>query len=61
MKEITIVLQTNNIKTNFTVHREKGMKLYILILIARNDLKEASWAKYPLFCEMMWSCKCFIN
>jgi hypothetical protein len=43
MKEITIVLQTNNIKTNFTVHREKGMKLYILILIARNDLKEASW------------------
>ena len=26
-----------------------------------NDLKEASWAKYPLFCEMMWSCKCFIN
>jgi hypothetical protein len=36
MKEITIVFQTNNIKTKFTVHREKGMKLYISILIARH-------------------------
>jgi hypothetical protein len=43
MNEITIVFQTNNIKTKFTVHREKGMKLYISIFW--NDLKEVSWAQ----------------
>jgi hypothetical protein len=61
MKEITIVFQTNNIKTKFTVHRDKGMKLYISNLIARHvsgmTLRKFHRPKSPLFCEMMWSCK----
>jgi hypothetical protein len=48
-----------------SVHREKGMKLYISILIARHvsgmTLRKFHGPKSPLFCEMMWSCKCFIN
>jgi len=36
MKEITIVFQTNNIKTKFTIRRDKAMKLYISILVPRH-------------------------
>jgi hypothetical protein len=54
-----------NCLCNFTVHRDKGMKLYISNLIARHvsgmTLRKFHRPKSPLFCEMMWSCKCFIN
>ena len=53
MKEITIVFQTNNIKTKFTIRRDKAMKLYISILVPRHvsgmTLRKFHGRKSPLF------------
>jgi hypothetical protein len=40
MKEITIVFQTNSIKTKFTIRRDKAMQLYISILVSGMTLRK---------------------
>jgi hypothetical protein len=49
MKEITIVFQTNNIKTKFTIRRDKAMQLYISILVSGMTLRKFHGPRCSLF------------